>query len=68
MRAHFSRVHPSVTNLKKYAYLWELSSFEQHEMKKTYDDRHRIPSKRKRAPRLAPLVISEAHQARTLPE
>ncbi|PPR05743.1 hypothetical protein CVT26_008496 [Gymnopilus dilepis] len=68
MHAHFSRVHTTVTgsDLKRYAHLWELSNFERQEMKTIYDNRRHVPAKRKRAPKLAPLVISEAHQAQIL--
>ncbi|PPQ83076.1 hypothetical protein CVT26_011922 [Gymnopilus dilepis] len=67
MRAHFSRVHPTVTDLERYCHLWELTKFEQQEMKKTYDKRRHVPSKRKKASELAPLVISEAHRAQVVP-
>ncbi|KAJ7191492.1 hypothetical protein GGX14DRAFT_381116, partial [Mycena pura] len=61
---HLRHVHP-VAPEEKYRSIWELSAAETTAMKAIWETREKgVPIPQKRAPKTAPLVISEAHSSR----
>jgi len=62
MRVHFEEKHTTL-DLTKYEQLWKLSNFERSEMKKIWAKRGRASVKQTKKSKIAPLVISENHQA-----
>ncbi|KAJ7291828.1 hypothetical protein C8J57DRAFT_1044147, partial [Mycena rebaudengoi] len=61
---HLRSVHPTAP-IEKYFAIWDISVAEKSAMKEVWKSRARgVPIAKKRAPKTAPLVISEAHSSR----
>jgi hypothetical protein len=64
MKMHFEEKHKSIRPFTKYEHLWKLSNLEMSEMKKIWEKRSKVTTKRTKKSNIPPLLISDAHRAR----
>ena len=61
-KVHFQQRHPNAP-FAQYEHIWKLTNFETTEMKRIWAHRMKVPVKRTKKSKIAPLTISEDHRA-----